>query len=52
MCETNEDIPAHILPGKPMSKTELEIRLLLADEDISNGNLISNEDLKKESENW
>lgn len=38
--------------GKPLTKQAYNNRLLLAEKQIASGNIISQEDLEKEVENW
>ena len=47
-----EMIVGYTTDGKPLTKQTYNKRLLLAEEQIELGNVISQEDLAKEVENW
>lgn len=47
-----EMIVGYTADGKPLTKQAYNKRLLLAEEQIASGNIISQEDLEKEVENW
>ncbi|RKR05899.1 hypothetical protein C8C83_5250 [Flavobacterium sp. 90] len=47
-----EEIVAFSVDGKPITRAIYKEELAAAKLDIKNGNVISQEDLEKESENW
>ena len=47
-----EEIVAFSVDGKPMTRAIYKQQLADAKLDIKNGNVISQEDLERESENW
>lgn len=48
----NEMIVGYTTEGKPLTKKEYNLRLAVAEKQIKNGEVISQEDLEKESESW
>lgn len=48
----NEMIVGYTVDGKPLTKKEYNLRLAIAEKQIENGEIISQEDLEKESESW
>ena len=47
-----EETVAFSVEGKPITRAVYKEELVKAELDIKNGNVISQEDLEKESENW
>ncbi|WP_052250026.1 hypothetical protein [Flavobacterium sp. KMS] len=47
-----EEIVAFSVDGNPITRAAYKVELAKAELDIKNGNVISQEDLEKESENW
>ena len=47
-----EMIVGYTVGGKPLTKNEYNDRLLLAEQQIQEGNYSTQEDLEKEIENW
>lgn len=55
LLDTNmlkEPVVAYTANGQPMTKKDLIERILQAEEDIKNGDLMSHEDFEKESDKW
>ncbi|MCV2485373.1 hypothetical protein OD917_10590 [Flavobacterium sp. SH_e] len=47
-----DEIVAFSVDGKPITRSEYKSELANAENEIRTGNVISQEDLEKESENW
>ncbi|KAF2338582.1 hypothetical protein [Flavobacterium tistrianum] len=47
-----DEIVAFSVDGKPITRSEYKAELANAENEIKIGNIISQEDLEKESENW
>lgn len=47
-----ERIVGYTVKGQPLTKVEYNRRLATAEQQLQNGETISQEDLEKESENW
>ncbi|PTB97532.1 hypothetical protein C9994_02280 [Marivirga lumbricoides] len=47
-----EMIVGYTVDGKPLTKKAYDMRLQKAEEQLSSGEYVSQEDLEKESENW
>lgn len=50
--DQNKKIVAYTSEGRPITKYEMELSFLECQEQIKRGEVISLEDLEKESENW
>ena len=48
----NEMIVGYTVEGNPLTKTEYNKRIAIAEKQLRNGEIISQEDLERESENW
>ncbi len=48
----SEMIVGYTVEGKPLTKTEYNQRMAIAEQQLRNGEIISQEDLERESENW
>lgn len=48
----NEMIVGYTAEGKPLTQKEYNQRIDIAEKQLKNGEVISQEDLEKESENW
>lgn len=48
----NEMVVGYTVEGKPLTKKEYNLRLDIAEKQIENGEVISQENLEKESESW
>lgn len=47
-----DEIVAFSVEGKPITRAQYKSELFDAENEIINGNIISQEDLEKESDNW
>lgn len=48
----NEMIVGYTVDGRPLTKTEYNHRLVTAEQQLKNGEIIDQEDLERESDNW
>ena len=48
----NEMIVGYTVEGNPLTKAEYNLRIATAEQQLRNGEIISQEDLERESEDW
>ena len=48
----SEMIVGYTVEGRPLTKTEYNQRMAIAERQLRNGEIIRQEDLERESENW